>query len=67
MRIPLYRFENFAETDDALQPENDEPNIYGEVVFKLGDIRHRFDGDVHSIWDGNVCIFTRRHKRLAEH
>jgi hypothetical protein len=67
MKTPLYRFQNFAEMDDTKQPETDEPNIYGEVVFKLGEIRHRFDGEVHSIWDGKACVFTKHLKRRSEH
>ena len=67
MKTPLYRFQEFADLDDPLQNENDEPDVYGEVVFKLGNIRHRFDGEVHSVWDGKVCVFTKRHKMQCEH
>ena len=67
MRTPLYRFEEFPDLNDPLVPETDEPNVYGEVVFKLGDIRHRFDGEIHSIWDGDVCVFTKREKKNYEH
>ena len=63
MKLPLYRFQNLSEFDDALRPETDEPNIYGEVVFKMGEVRHRFDGKIHSVWDGNRCILTKRVKR----
>ena len=67
MKTPLYRFQEFAETDEFLQPETDEPNVYGEVVFKLGEVCHRFDGKVHSVWDGDRCVLTKRLKREYEH
>jgi hypothetical protein len=67
MKTPLYRFQEFAELDEPLQPETDEPNVYGEVVFKLGEVRHRFDGKVHSIWDGDRCLLTKQLKREYEH
>jgi hypothetical protein len=51
---------------DSLLPETDEPNVYGEVVFKLGEIRHRFDGQVHSVWDGDRCVLTKRFKNLNQ-
>ena len=67
MKTPLYRFQEFAELDEPLQPETDEPNVYGEVVFKLGEVRHRFDGKVHSIWDVDRCLLTKQLKREYEH
>jgi hypothetical protein len=66
-RTPLYRFQNVADAEEQPQLETDEPNVYGEVVFKLGEVRHRFDGQVHSVWDGARCVLTKRCKRNCEH
>ena len=67
MKTPLYRFQEFPDMNDTLMPETDEPNVYGEVVFKLGGIRHRFDGEIHSIWNGDICVLTKRNKRKKQH
>jgi hypothetical protein len=57
MKPPLYRFEELERTPIE---DSDEPNIYGEVVYKKDNVRIRSDGFVMSIWLGAECLSTAR-------
>jgi hypothetical protein len=59
--VPLYRFENHPDLTELVPPETDEPNIYGAVVYKQGEVRHRFDGVIRSEWEGRVLVRTTEH------
>jgi hypothetical protein len=58
MKQPLYRFQEFPDLTELVPPETDEPNIYGAVVYKQGEVRHRFDGAVYSEWRGRRLTRT---------
>jgi hypothetical protein len=58
MKQPLYRFEPLPDLTELVPPETDEPNIYGAVVYKQGEVRHRFDGVIRSEWEGRVLVRT---------
>jgi hypothetical protein len=56
--VPLYRFQELPDLTELVPPETDEPNIYGAVVYKQGEVRHRFDGAVYSEWRGRRLTRT---------
>ena len=56
---PLYRFETI-DYSDFVPEETDEPNIYGEVIRKKGELRVRYDGTILSFWKGRQLILTFR-------
>lgn len=50
---PMYRFENLPDTptiQEPVIPASDEPNIYGSVCFREGEVRVRVDGFVSPLW-----------------
>jgi hypothetical protein len=61
---------NYLETENTpqicnhphkwLDDDTDEPNIYGQVVWKINGLRVRFDGEVMSVWDRDAKRFTIR-------
>lgn len=57
---PLYRFEPLPDLTELVPPESDEPNIYGRVVRRVGNIRLRFSGSVWSLWAGPMLVYTTR-------